>query len=137
MRDFSSVENVKKILNVLKPQGKYTLVRSGDFGFAHNFKITIKSVKETAWGGDPAVEIVFRSPRQKKDRKTWLVGKKSLAIFEGHVDINFNMFGEAVETSVPGVKVRKAHYMSCDSRWFTDMVAAAGKNPVYFYQGRF
>src|SRR5574343_223616 len=121
----NQVEKFANAVAAIKEGEFVTVIKSGDFGFVNVFQAKVVSAEHTKYAQyQNSIKLVFRQPRQKKNRCVHLHEGTKFLILQGKHDIKNDIFGTP-EDRGNGVTISRGLYSACDDRWFTDAVARA------------
>lgn len=122
---------LKDLENILTPGKKYTVVVTNDMGFVSVMQLTLEGLETGSYAQyNDAIQLIYRQPRQRKNRDQWYHSNKNIAIYEGFVESSFDQFGKKAKSN-QFTNVTQSHYLSCDPRNFTDTIGNIKETPIF------
>ncbi|WP_145949574.1 hypothetical protein [Paenibacillus sp. Y412MC10] len=125
----------KDIAKKLEECRKYTLMMIDDLtGFPVSIQLTVnKAVVEPYAQYPEALHLNYRAKRRRSDSTLVFLPNRSFIIWEGHINVDSNMWGNASRTA-SGVITRRAKYRPNDKRFLSEGVASTDMVPCVDYR---
>ncbi len=129
--------NYTEVAAKLEVGKTYTLFKYGEMGFPYalQFKVTRLEIKPYAQYSESLV-IGFIEKGKRKERGIRFYGDNRLAIWEGLVNPNADMFNAPEAGSVPGIMVQKSFGSSFSSSYMDRALKSVEAKPLILIEGK-
>ncbi|WP_240416537.1 hypothetical protein [Paenibacillus periandrae] len=127
--------NLKDVVKKLEASRKYTLLMIDDltgFPYAVHLTLVSASIEQYAQHSE-ALYFTYRAKHRRSDSLLVFLPNKSFVIWEGHIDVDTNMWGAAKQVS-PQITVARSKYGKFDKRYIDNGVESSGQEPYVSYR---
>ncbi|GAA0854114.1 hypothetical protein ABER99_20520 [Paenibacillus glucanolyticus] len=125
----------QEIVKILKDSSKYTILMFDDLtGFPISIQITLSKAAIASFAQYPeALYLDYRVKRRRTNSQFVFLPNKSFIIWDGHIDVDTNMWGKWTRPSVASINVRRSKYNKLDKQYLVDGVNSTEQQPIIEY----